>query len=67
MLGTLHDGSVHVRIKISGHWLAHTSRQVGLCLRATFGRRAGGGGALPPSIAAGGSFRLMLRMHRTVG
>ena len=32
MLGTLQDGSVHVRIKRSGHWLAQRSRQVGLCL-----------------------------------
>ena len=44
MLGTLHDRSVHVRIKRSRHWLARTSRGVGLCLRATLGRRAGGGG-----------------------
>ena len=44
-LATLHDRSEdHVRIKRSSHWLARTSRLVGLCLRATLGRRAGGGG-----------------------
>ena len=42
--GTLQDGSVHVKIKRSGHWLARDSRQVGLCLMTTLGRRAGGGG-----------------------
>ena len=57
ILGTFQDGSVHVMIKRSGHWLARESRQVGLCLMTTFGRRAGGGGGIAP-------FRLMLRMHQ---
>ena len=54
LMGTLHDGSVHVKIKRSGHWPARRSRQVGLCLMTTFGRRAGGGGGLPPSVAVCG-------------
>ena len=56
MLKTLHDRSVHVRIKRSSHWPARTGHLVGLCLRATLGRRTGGGGggALPPSGTAGG-------------
>ena len=58
MLGTLHDQSAHVTIKRSSHWLARTGRLVGLCLRATLGRRAGGGGgALPLPVLPGGSFR----------
>ena len=52
--GTLQDGSVRVEIKRSGHWLARESRQVGLCLMMTLGCRAGGGGALPFSVVAGG-------------
>ena len=64
MLGTLHDGSVHVTIKRSSHWLARTGRLVGLCLRVTLGRHAGGGGRCPLPALPGGSFRLMLRMHQ---
>ena len=47
-LGTLQDGSVHVKIKRSGHWLARENCQVGLCLMTTVGRRAGGGGGFAP-------------------
>ena len=54
MLGTLHDRSLHVRIKRSSRWLARTSRQGELCLRATLGRRAGGGGACPLPLLPGG-------------
>ena len=66
MLGTLQDGSVRVRIKRCGHWLAQESRQVGLCLMTTLGRCAGGGGgALPSSVVARGApSRLMLRMQQ---
>ena len=39
MLGTLHNRSVHVTIKRGSHWPAQTGRLVGLCLRATLGRR----------------------------
>ena len=56
MLGTLHDRSVHVTIMRGSHWPALTGRLVGLCLRATLGRRMGGG-TLPPSGTAG---RLLL-------
>ena len=41
MLGTLHDRSVHVRIKRSSHWLARTSRLVG---------QAAAGGLLPVDV-----------------
>ena len=50
MLGTLQDGSVHVKIKRSGHWLARESRQVGLCLMTTLDRRAGGGSCPLPLL-----------------
>ena len=64
MLGTLQDGSVHVKIKRSGHWLALEIRQVGLCLMTRLGRHAGGGGRCPLLLLPGGSFRWMLRMHQ---
>ena len=60
MLGTLHDGSVHVRIKRSGHGLARRSSQVGLCLMTTFGRRAGA-----PPVAAGGGGLLPVDVTNT--
>ena len=64
MLGTPHERSVHVTIRRGSHWLARTGRLVGLCLRATLGRRAGGGGRCPLPVLPGGSFCSMLRMHQ---
>ena len=64
ILRTLHDRSVHMMIKRSSHWLARTGSLAGLCLRATLGHRAEGGGHCPLPVLPGGSLRLMLRMHQ---